>query len=102
MIAADILLLRVTEDARLQLLLTCGCRAGPYAACLCAALLPAEIIDSCSKVSYSGGENKVALPSNFWQRIAENLQESFLEISKEDSWDILVSINKLSRRTLSA
>lgn len=41
------------------------------------------------------GRNKAALPRNFWQRIAEYLQESFLDISVEDSWDISVYVNKL-------
>lgn len=40
-------------------------------------------------------ENKAALPRNRWERIAEYLLESYIEIPQEDSSDIAVHINKL-------
>ncbi|EMP41910.1 hypothetical protein UY3_00834 [Chelonia mydas] len=54
------------------------------------------------KVSYNEGRNKAALPRNLQQRIAEYLQDSFLEITMEDSRDILVYVNKLFCHDLTA
>lgn len=83
---ADILLLRVTEDARVQLLNVCGSRLGLCDAHICAAMVPAEVV--ADKVSYSGGKNKAILPRNLRQRIADYFQESVLEICVKDSQNV--------------
>lgn len=102
MTLADTTLLRVTEAERGQLLHAFRYGPGPYAAILCTEMTPAEsILEWRRKVSYRGGRNKAALPRNL-QRIADYLQESFLKISVEDSWDIPVYINNLFRRAPSA
>lgn len=73
-----------------QLLLSSGSCLG-----LCAAVLPAEVITGDTfACPYHDGRNQSALPSNLWQKIVENLQESFIEISMEDSQGIPVHINK--------
>ncbi|EMP35207.1 hypothetical protein UY3_07640 [Chelonia mydas] len=102
-ILADISLMRVTKAEREQLLHVSGCSPGPYAASPCAAMVLAEVIaDWCGKVSYCSGRNKAALPRNHRQRIAGYPLESFLEISMEDSRDILVCISKLFQKAHSA
>ncbi|XP_077680149.1 E3 ubiquitin-protein ligase COP1 isoform X2 [Eretmochelys imbricata] len=90
---ADIMLLRVTEAAREQLLQASRYIPGLYVAMLCTAMMPGELIlEWGGKVSYCSGRNKAALPRNLLQWIAEYFHESFLEISRKESQDIPVYI----------
>ncbi|XP_037763921.1 E3 ubiquitin-protein ligase COP1 isoform X2 [Chelonia mydas] len=69
---ADIMLLRVTEAAREQLLQASRYIPGLYVAMLCTAMMPGELIlEWGGKVSYCSGRNKATLSRNLLQWIAE-------------------------------
>ncbi|XP_053882088.1 E3 ubiquitin-protein ligase Mdm2 isoform X4 [Malaclemys terrapin pileata] len=94
----DILLLRVTWEAREGLLLLCGFRPSPYAACLCAAMVPPPLAAQWSRhVSLAGTRTMVALPINLRKRIAHVLDETFEEITEADYRDVINYINALFR-----
>ncbi|EMP28335.1 hypothetical protein UY3_14567 [Chelonia mydas] len=94
-ILEDISLLRVTWEA---LLLQGGFRPGPYAACLCAAMVPPPLIAQWhGHVSLTGTRTTVALPRNLSKCIAQVLDETFEEITEADYRDVKEHINTLFR-----
>nr|XP_048712539.1 uncharacterized protein LOC125639466 [Caretta caretta] len=95
-ILEDILLLRVTWEAREGLLLQCGFHPGPYAACLCAAMVPPPLKAQWRRhVSLTGTRTTVALPRNLRKCIAQVLDETFEEITEADYRDVREHINAL-------
>ncbi|EMP40704.1 hypothetical protein UY3_02041 [Chelonia mydas] len=91
-------LLRVTWVAREGLLLQCRFFPGPYAACLCAAMVPPPLTaQGHGRGSLTGTRTTVALPRNLRKRIAQVLDETFEEITEVDYRDVREHINALFR-----
>ncbi|EMP28178.1 Sperm-associated antigen 17 [Chelonia mydas] len=94
----DISLLRVTWEAREGLLLQCGFRLGPYAACLCAAMVPPPLTAQWrGQVSLTGMRTTLALPKNLRKHIDQVLDETFEEITEANYRNVTEHINALFR-----
>ncbi|XP_053874394.1 dihydropyrimidinase-related protein 2 isoform X3 [Malaclemys terrapin pileata] len=92
----DITLMRISDSERERMLRESLQRPGPYAALLCRAMIPEYLIVSWrGNVSYFGGPNKAALPRNLMQRLSNYLQESFIEMSREDYCSIPAHIDRI-------
>ncbi|EMP29607.1 Kin of IRRE-like protein 3 [Chelonia mydas] len=94
----EISLLRVTWEAKEGLLMQCGFRPGPYAACLCAAMVPPpHTAQWCGQVSLTGTRSTVALPRNLHKHMAQVLDETFEEITEADYHNVRQHIIALFR-----
>ncbi|EMP38159.1 hypothetical protein UY3_04649 [Chelonia mydas] len=92
----DILLLRVTWEAREGLLLQSGFHPGPYAVCLCAAMvLPTLTAQWRGHVSLTGTRTTVTHPRNLHKRIAQVLDETSEEFTEADYRNVREQVNAL-------
>ncbi|EMP39418.1 hypothetical protein UY3_03359 [Chelonia mydas] len=80
------------------LLMQCSFRPGPYAACLCAAMVPLPLMAQWYRqVSLTETRTTVALPKNLRKRIAQILAQTFEEITEADYCDVREHVNTLFR-----